>query len=307
MVIAMVEDPILEHEIETNLAREQGTRLFHGRGGCFEQWKEVNLDYYAPVLVVQAFAEVEEERLTILSAAATRRLEAHKRQLDCVLLQRRSRSHTDWRVLSGQPPRACFARENGLCYELELMTKQNIGFFPDMRLGRDLVRRLAKGKRVLNLFAYTCSFSVAALAGGARQVCNMDISKAALRVGRRNHIHNGFDPRDASFLSFDILRSFGRLAKNGPYDLVVIDPPTHQKGRFEARTDYARIVRRLPDFLAPDGHIIACLNAPGLGRDFLADLFGEYQLDSWLSRPPEFREKDEDSSLKIAHLRKVEG
>ncbi len=298
----MIEDRILEDEIKKNLAREQGTRLFHGRGGCFEEWKDVNLDYYEPVLVIQAFAEIDEHRLALLSAAATRQLEARKQQLDCILVQHRSRGSIDWTVLSGQPPKSCFASENGLRYELELMTKQNIGFFPDMRLGRDLVRRLAAGKRVLNLFAYTCSFSVAAIAGGAKHVCNMDISKAALRVGRRNHVHNGLDTRNAAFLSFDVLRSFGRLVKNGPYDLVIIDPPTHQKGRFEARSDYIKIVRRLPEFLAPDGEIIACLNAPNLGRDFLTELFDGYRLESWLSRPPEFREMNEDCSLKIAHL-----
>ena len=94
-----------------------------------------------------------------------------------------------------------------------------------MRHGRRLIREIGRGKRVLNLFAYTCSLSVAALAGGASRVVNLDLSKTALRTGRQNHITNQIDPRKAVFLPFDVMKSFGRLKREGPFDLVIVDPP----------------------------------------------------------------------------------
>ncbi len=72
----------------------------------------------------------------------------------------------------------------GLRYQLELGKAQNTGLFLDMRHGRDWLRRHAAGKRVLNLFAYTCAFSVAALAGGAERVVNVDMQSRALSRGR---------------------------------------------------------------------------------------------------------------------------
>lgn len=71
-------------------------------------------------------------------------------------------------------------------------------------------------RKVLNLFAYTCAFSVAALKGGADEVVNMDMSKGALAIGKQNHLLNGLTA-GARFLGHDIFKSWGKLKKNsGP-------------------------------------------------------------------------------------------
>src|SRR5690606_25896739 len=119
------------------------------------------------------------------------------------------------------------------------------------------------GLKVLNLFAYTCAFSVVALYAGAQHVLNMDIAQGSLATGQHNHHLNGLT--GASFLAHDIFSSWGKITRGGPYHLIIIDPPSYQKGSFVATKDYAKLMRRLPDLLRPNGHVMLCLNAPELG------------------------------------------
>ncbi len=292
------------HMLIAELARNQSLpespgrdarRLFHGRGQCFPGLEHINVDFYPPVIVIQLFAP--EPGIQTLIQQISQVFPVNS----CILVQERFKDGQLWRLARGELPTHTLAWENGQAYQLQFMKNQNVGFFLDMRMGRELVKSLAKGKRVLNLFSYTCSLSVAAMSGGAQCVWNVDMAKSALRVGRDNHVRNKLDVRDVHFLPNNILKSFGKIRKNGPYDLVIIDPPTYQKSGFLAERDYARVVRRLPEFLAPSATVLACLNAPNLNADFLEKLFSSpsYSLIQKLGRPPEFPEKEADASLKI--------
>jgi 23S rRNA (cytosine1962-C5)-methyltransferase len=156
---------------------------------------------------------------------------------------------------------------------------------------------------VLNLFAYTCGFSVAAMAGGADGVVNLDMSKGALRRGQRNHQLNSHDMRGIRFLPHDLFRTWGKLKKAGPYELVVIDPPSFQRGSFVATNDYQRVLRRLPELLAPQAQLLICLNDPNIGVDFLIELMVEHcpqaRFVERLANPDSFPERDPNSGLKV--------
>ncbi|HRH28822.1 MAG TPA: class I SAM-dependent methyltransferase, partial [Aquabacterium sp.] len=156
--------------------------------------------------------------------------------------------------------------------------------------------------KVLNLFAYTCAFSVAALDAGARQVLNLDMSDGALAVGKQNHQLNGITA-DASFMPHDIFKTWGKISRIGPYDLIIVDPPSYQKGSFVATKDYARLMRRLPDLLMPGGHALLCLNAPELGTAFLQDqmreLAPELTFVQRVANPAVFADVSEERSLKV--------
>ena len=141
-----------------------------------------------------------------------------------------------------------------------------------MGQGRALVRNLSAKKRVLNLFSYTCSFSVAALAGEAKTVVNLDMNRGALELGRLNHQINQLDLRQVSFLPLEFFRSVNKLKRLGPFDLVICDPPAYQGKSFKAERDWPKLLRKLADFLAPGGDLIACLNGPHLPPEFLQDL-----------------------------------
>jgi len=176
-----------------------------------------------------------------------------------------------------------------------------------MRYGRNWVREQAKGLRVLNLFAYTCGFSVAAIEGGAEHVVNLDMARGALSRGRDNHRLNGHDLSRVTFLGHDLFKSWAKVIHSGPYDLVIIDPPSFQKGSFLLTKDYQRVLRRLPDLLTPQGTVLACMNDPAFGEDFLIDGVtreapGLHFVER-LENPPEFPDIDRQSGLKALVFR----
>ena len=101
-------------------------------------------------------------------------------------------------------------------------------------MARQWVADHSQNSRVLNLFAYTCSFSVAAIAGGAQQVVNVDMSRSALQRGRENHRLNQLDERRSTYLAVELFRSFSKLRKLGPFDLIICDPPGDQGDSFSS-------------------------------------------------------------------------
>ncbi|WP_432821749.1 class I SAM-dependent methyltransferase [Trichloromonas sp.] len=263
----LIRDEIRRHLPQAGEAR----RLFHGRGHSFAGYEELTIDSFGPVLLVILYQRRSQPWLDEL--AALLRLEVAG--TSAVLLQERFLPQSPSRLLWGELPDEVDALEGGLRFRLRLGQGQNIGFFPDMAVGRELVRKLAAGRRVLNLFAYTCSFSVAALAGGARQVVNLDMNKGALELGRFNHRLNGIDTRQVSFLPLELFRSFGKLLRLGPFDLVISDPPATQGASFTAERHWPKLLRRLPELLAPGADIIACRNGPGLPPGLIENLVAE--------------------------------
>jgi 23S rRNA (cytosine1962-C5)-methyltransferase len=162
---------------------------------------------------------------------------------------------------------------------------------------------------VLNLFAYTCTFSVVALAAGASHVVNVDLSSRSLAVGRENHRINNQALSNVNFLALDILKSWGKLKKMGPYDIVIVDPPSFQKGSFIATKDYQKVIRRLPELLTVGGQVLAALNAPELGMNYLKALFNEYapelQVASTLGPSSDFPEAHVGQHLKLLTFRRT--
>lgn len=171
-------------------------------------------------------------------------------------------------------------RENGLRYRLSLTEGYSPGLFLDQRDNR---RRLVtqwvgpgfpvregglSGAEVLNVFAYTCGFSVAAAAGGARTT-SLDLSRKYLDWGRRNLAANGFDPAAHDFIygdAFDWMRRLGRKGRR--FDVVLLDPPTFsqskERGVFRAESDYGELVRVAVGILKPGGVLFASTNAARL-------------------------------------------
>ena len=291
-------------------------RIFHGRGGRYPDCEQWVLDAYPPVFVLTSFAPAGDAQLAAVGAALQARWDvlAPGRPLNWVF-QHRGAGRADTRLMAGSVPEPHVVTEAGARYLIHVLRGQNHGLFLDMAEGRRWVRECAaafkaregRGARVLNLFAYTCAFSVAALLGGAAQVVNIDMARGALATGQQNHRLNGI-VSGASFLAHDIFSSWGKITRGGPYDLVIIDPPSYQKGSFVATKDYARILRRLPTLLADGGHALLCLNAPELGMDFLRQQVQEQAPDlafvQRVANPAAFADVDEDRALKVAVFRK---
>ncbi|WP_409319533.1 class I SAM-dependent methyltransferase [Pseudomonas sp. KCJK9016] len=287
-------------------------RLFHGRGRCWPGLEQITVDWLQGVVLVSLFKEPEASQLEDLKRLLLQITHSEQWQQSgahTLLIQHRylPQSTAEW--LSGEEIDEMTIVEGGLKYRVDLGRKQNAGLFLDMRYGRNWVREQAAGKRVLNLFAYTCGFSVAAIEGGASHVVNLDMSRAALSRGRDNHRLNGHDLSKVSFLGHDLFKSWGKVINSGPYDLVIIDPPSFQKGSFLLTKDYQRVLRRLPELLTARGTVLACMNDPSFGSDFLIDgvtreapSLGFVQR---LENPPEFPDVDPESGLKALLFRQI--
>ncbi len=130
---------------------------------------------------------------------------------------------------AGEVPETVEITENGLRFEVDLITGQKTGFFLDQRLNREIVGALSREAAVLNCFSYTGAFSVYAARGGAKRVVSVEASAAANEIACRNLVRNGFSPEQHPVLTanvFEYLRETEEI-----FDLIILDPPAFAKSR----------------------------------------------------------------------------
>jgi 23S rRNA (cytosine1962-C5)-methyltransferase len=280
----------------------QSQRLFHGRGHAYPNLSHVNVDWLEPVILITLYQEVEADWLAE-QVAVLRKLSDKCRSIQ---VQYRCRKFAPCELLWGEEITNLHALEHGLKYHISLGKAQNSGLFLDMRNGREWVKQRSENKQVLNLFSYTCAFSVAAIAGGASKVVNIDMSKSSLTKGRENHRLNKQDLTQVKFEGVDIFKSYGRLKKHGPYQLLISDPPSFQKGSVDIERDYKKIIRRLPDLMSENGDVLLCLNSPDLDDEFLlnevANECPECVFQYKLAAPEVYKEAEQGKGLKCLYF-----
>jgi 23S rRNA (cytosine1962-C5)-methyltransferase len=220
------------------------------------------VDRYGGVLVVQASTEgTEQARPLWLPALASRFPGATILGKNGLPSRGAEGLATRDELLAGPPvPSRAEFRERGLAFVADLSGGQKTGFFLDQRENRDLVRRYAAGRRVLDLFSFSGAFGVAALAGGAASVTHVDSSAAALDLAREHHRMNGQEA--AEFVLADVFEDLrARVAGGEMWDLVVTDPPAFAKRRGEverACRGYKDVNRLALKILAPGGLLLGC-------------------------------------------------
>lgn len=124
------------------------------------------------------------------------------------------------------PPQPIAIMENGLSYHVDLVAGQKTGFYLDQRDNRQKCREIAEGKSVLNCFAYTGGFTLAALAGGAESVVSIDSSTEALETARQNVALNGMSEDRCEWIVGDAFHELRALRdRAAQFDLVILDPP----------------------------------------------------------------------------------
>lgn len=277
----------------------ESKRLFHGRGHCFSGLEDVLIDWYDPVILIILYQQRSESWLSELVELLRSEIDGFQ----AIVLQERFIKYSPSRILFGQLPEEVYAFEHDLKYRLCLNQAQNIGFFLDMSVARKFIRDRAADKKILNLFAYSCSFSVAAIAGNAEQVINLDMNRNALALGRFNHQINNLDQRKASFMALELFRSFSKLKKLAPFDLIICDPPADQGKNFRAERDWPKLVNKLPSLLKTGGELLLCLSSPHLSPGYLEVLFRKNcphaQLLNIFQAGENFPEIDKEKGLNI--------
>ena len=222
----------------------------------------------------------EDSGLEAAEAALAPCLEA----LDCrgaVLRLHRRNPHrqglvAETRVLGEPPPEALIVREHGLRYEVNLTRTQHTGLFLDQRDTRRRVALAAAGARMANLFAFTCSFSVAAAAAGCEVVFSVDTAKACLETGKANFALNAltaggrgkFIRQDARrWLARQLRRRDEAPADHRPLDLVVCDPPVFASaddgGAFSVEQEWPQLAAAVAGLLRPGGLAVFANNHRG--------------------------------------------
>lgn len=162
--------------------------------------------------------------------------------------------------------------ENGLKFIINLTDYLDTGLFLDHRITRNLVREQSEGKRVLNLFCYTGSFSVYAAHGGAKSVTSVDLSKTYINWAKRNMQYNKlYDDKKHEFVNEDVLSIIDSLPKD-TYDLIVCDPPTFSNSKkmdtdFDVQRDHVHLLKKL---------LKSCTDA---GKIYFSNNYRGFQLD----------------------------
>jgi 23S rRNA (cytosine1962-C5)-methyltransferase len=244
-----------------------------------EELPGVTIDLFGEVAVIALYREATEafeRELAELVMALT--------PLRAVYLKRRPREARKTaneapeqvapsRPLLGEPVESLVVTELNSRFEIRPSNGLSVGLYLDARDARAWVRSVVAGRRVLNTFAYTCGFGVAAHAGGAARVANVDRSRKVLDWGEQNLALNGGSPQRYDFIASDAFEWLARLAKKGErFDLVVLDPPgfaTFDGRRFSAQRDYHQLVRAAAPVLAPGGLLLAMCNVEAMSvREF---------------------------------------
>lgn len=181
--------------------------------------------------------------------------------------RRRQSGDTQYEKLS-DAGETIIANEGGLQFEVNLSDYLDTGLFLDHRITRNMVRKEAKGKRVLNLFAYTGSFSVYAAAGGAMQVTTVDLSNTYLDWAERNFALNNLQTRQHQFIRADateIIHEEPQGSHAPKYDLAIVDPPTFSNSKstdedWEVQTQHGPLLNAVRQRMAPGGVIYFSTN-----------------------------------------------
>jgi 23S rRNA (cytosine1962-C5)-methyltransferase len=154
--------------------------------------------------------------------------------------------------------------EDDLRFVVDVTAPLSTGLFADLREGRRAVRQWATDRRVLNLFSYTGAISVYAHAGGAAEVCAVDVAAKAHARARKNFAACGFDPEKPELVVGDVFKVLARFVeRKRTFDMVVLDPPAFASAAarggkpWSAVRDYAELISASLEVLVPGGLLVA--------------------------------------------------
>jgi 23S rRNA (cytosine1962-C5)-methyltransferase len=255
-------------------------RLINGEG---DGLPGLTVDRYGDFLLVQLYAESWRRHLPLVAQVLEQEFQPlgiyeKRRPQNTRELQGAIPGKKYSRLLAGQGREGRFSvLENGLNFLVDLEEGLHVGLFLDQRENRrDLMKRVA-GKAVLNLFAYTGAFSVAAACAGAGRVTSVDTSAPYLNWAEENFAANRLNPRRHEFIVDDCLEALRALRQQGRrFDVVLMDPPsfsTTKKSRFTTRGGTSDLVAAVLPVLEPGGLLLASSNHQKVDiADYLKEL-----------------------------------
>lgn len=261
--------------------REEGrTTAFRWLNGAGDGIPGLTLDLFGDVGVLSTYdaqdpAPLADAAMGLLPLRAVY-AKARPREAGTVRSEERA-ARAPSRPLRGEPVEAVEVREQGLRFRIRPGEGLAVGLYLDMREARGWVRSHARGRALLNCFAYTGAFAIAARAGGAARAVDVELSRRSLSWGEENARLNGQSPPPTDRLTGDVFDWLRRLArKSESFDAVVLDPPGFARGKagtFSASRDWPELVAQTAPLVTPGGWLLAACNVAALSsRRFEAAL-----------------------------------
>ena len=242
---------------------ETAFRLFNG---FYEGWPALVADVYGSTLVLHNYADLPQEATALVDTAAEFYL-GQLPWLQSVLVKARHAATEEEKrgiLLSGDVMDR-FVLENGVWYRIDLRLNQDSSLYLDTRHLREWAKANLAGKTVLNTFAYTGSLGVAARAGGASRVVQLDLSRAFLNIGKDSYLRNGFGVQPRDFISADFWPQISHFKReNARFDCVFVDPPLFSRtrhGTVDLVEGGQRILNKVRPLIADGGALVTISNA----------------------------------------------
>lgn len=287
-------------------------RLFDGGGDGIAG---IYVDRYGPAVILNIYDDANLSDAAMTETARTIFDRLQSSGVEAIYVKRFSKDRSR---LGGKPPaestsaapragtpqpQAFTVEEYGVRLEVRPYDGFSTGLFLEHRDHRRALAQLG-ARRALNLFAYTCAFSVPLAASGAH-VTNVDVSTRYLDWGRRNHALNGLERANVRFSRMDAIAFLNYAARHAEqrFDLIVLDPPTFGAGSgrrsvkvWKAVSDYPKLLAAAARVLAPDGVIFAATNTRELADDkvfrkMIEDAVGTVQWEQLPAWPSDVRER----------------
>lgn len=276
----MKHQDLLEKAIDARAAlfdadHQAAFRLFNG---FTEGNPDLVIDLYGSTLVLHNYAEDAGQGMSMVEEAASL-LRGRLLWLRAGIVKTRNGKNQDekrGKLLFGSTPDRK-VREHGVWYAVDLLMNRDASFYLDTRNLRQWLIQNMSGKSVLNTFAYTGSLGVAAMAGTASRVVQLDLNRQFLNLAKESYTLNGFPIHKGDFIAQDFFPAVARFKRDGAtFDCVLIDPPffsTTTKGKVDQVNESARLINKVRPLINDGGTLIAINNALYVsGREYMQTL-----------------------------------
>ena len=274
-LMALLEKAIGSRQPLFDVSHLSAFRLFNGFS---EGEPNLSIDLYSSTLVFHNYAEDVVHGLSFVQTAKDFLLTQISWLRAGIVKNRNGKTQVDRRgqLIYGEKPDRKI-REHGVRYVVDLMMNRDASFYLDTReLRRWLIENM-QGKSVLNTFAYTGSLGVAATAGGASRVVQLDLSRQFLNLAKESYTLNGFPIHNRDLIAADFFPAVARFKRTGEtFDCIIVDPPffsATSRGRVDQVNESTRLINKVRPLINDGGTLVAINNALYIsGREYMQTL-----------------------------------
>jgi 23S rRNA (cytosine1962-C5)-methyltransferase len=275
MIASLLEQAIEARQSLLTTPHDSAFRLFNG---FTEGWPDLVIDIYASTAVFHNYADNPEEGIVFVREAQDV-MQSNLNWLRAGIIKiRNGKSHEAKRgeLLFGNVIDEKI-KEHGVWHAIDLALNRDASFYLDTRHLRKWLIENMQGRSVLNTFAYTGSFGVAALAGGAGRVVQTDLNRRFLNLAKGSYSYNGFPIDNRDFVAQDFFPTIAKFKSTGQFfDCVIIDPPffsSTSKGRVDLENNGTRLINKVRPLIRDGGILVAINNALFVsGWDYMQSL-----------------------------------